>query len=301
MMNGDRPKILITGASGLVGYNISKGVANLGELHVTVHKTPVDLPDVAEHPLDLMDMDTVDAVIAEAQPDILIHCGALTDVEECEKDWHVAYTMNVRSTMRLANDIKRREKRMIFISTDLVFGGERGNYRETDVASPLSAYGWTKLIAESHVARAGAKNVILRAALVYGKGVGERGGFVGWMRRDLEAGKGLRLYQDEYRTPLYVDNLVSVIREVIEKKIGGLYHIAGMERINRYDFGVRLANVFGLPSNQIEAASVEDHRGVARPQDCSLNIDRASAVFETEFLTVREGLRLLKDVWGPSS
>lgn len=300
-MSGNGPKILITGASGLVGHNVAKGIADLGELHVTVHKNPVDIPNAAEHPLDLMDMDTVDAVIAEVQPDILVHCAALTDVEQCEMNWHVAYTMNVRSTMRFADYIKRREKRIVFISTDLVFGGERGNYREPDTASPLSAYGWTKLIAESHVARSGSKNAILRAALVYGKGAGERSGFVGWMRRDLEAGKTIRLYEDEYRTPLYVDNLVSVVCEVIEKNIGGVYHIAGMERINRYDFGVRLANVFGLPSDRIRAASLEEHRGVSRPRDCSLNIDRASAVFETEFLTVREGLRLLKDRWEPSS
>lgn len=293
-------RILITGASGLVGHNIAQGLKGLGELHATAHRTPVAIPDVIEHPMDLMKVETVSAVIHEVKPDIVIHCAALADVDECEKDWHVAYTMNVRSTMRFSDDVRRREKRMIFISTDLVFGGERGNYRETDIASPLSSYGWTKLIAESHVARSGPKNAILRAALVYGKGAGEHGGFVGWMRRDLEAGNTVRLYQDEYRTPLYVGNMVSVVREVIEKNIGGLYHIAGMERVNRYDFGVRLANVFGLPSSRIEAASLEQHGGVRRPPDCSLNIDRASAVFETEFLTVREGLRLLKEEWGAS-
>jgi dTDP-4-dehydrorhamnose reductase len=294
-MSGDQPKILITGVSGFVGYNIARGMEGLGQLHATVHQAPVDLPNCEQHQLDLMDMNTVDKVIADAGPDILIHCAAITDVEQCEKDWHVAYTMNVRSTMRFADDIRRREKRMIFISTDLVFGGERGNYRETDIACPLSAYGWTKLIAESHVARAGSRNAILRAALVYGKGPRGLGGFVGWMQRDLEAGKPLRLYQDEYRTPLYVNNLVTVVREVIEENIGGLYHVGGMERINRYDFGVRLANTLGLPSQLIEAAGIEEHRGVKRPRDCSLNIDRASAIFKTEFLTVREGLRLLKE------
>jgi len=300
-MSGKGPKILITGASGLVGYNVARGLAGLGELHVTVHQAPVDLPEAVEHPLDLMETKTVEKLIAEVQPDLAVHCAALTDVDECEQDWHVAYTMNVRSTMRLAEYARKREKRMVFISTDLVFGGERGNYRETDIASPLSSYGWTKLIAESHVARAGPKNAVLRAALVYGKGLGHHGGFVGWMRRDLEAGKSIRLYQDEYRTPVYVGNLVSVVREVIEKNVGGLYHVAGMERVNRYDFGVRLANTFGLPSSRIEAASLEEHRGVARPRDCSLNIDRATSVFETEFLTVREGLRLLKEEWDSAS
>jgi dTDP-4-dehydrorhamnose reductase len=292
------PRILITGASGLVGYSLARSLGDLGDVHATVHKNPVDLPDVTEHPLNLLVPASVDTVVAAAEPDILIHSAAVTDVEECERNWHLAYTVNVRSTMRFAELMRKRQRPVILISTDLVYGGERGHYRETDIASPLSSYGWTKLIAESHVARASESNTILRAALIYGKGPGDRHGFVGWMRRALEAGEKITLYQDEYRTPLYLGNLVSVVREVIQNQTGGLYHIAGTERINRYDLGMRFANVFGLPADRIEPGSVEDHKGVPRARDCSLNTDRASAVFETEFLTVREGLRELREEWG---
>jgi dTDP-4-dehydrorhamnose reductase len=293
--NGSR--ILITGASGLVGYNLARNLGDMGEIHVTVHQNPVDIPDVKDHPMNLLVPATVDAVIAEAEPDLLIHCAAVTDVEECERNWHLAYTVNVRSTMRFAELMRKRGKPVILISTDLVYGGERGHYRETDIASPLSSYGWTKLIAESHVARASERNTILRAALIYGKGPGDRHGFVGWLRGALEGGEKVTLYQDEYRTPVYLGNLVSVVREVIQNRTGGLYHIAGTERINRYDLGMRFANVFDLPADRIEPGSVEDHRGVPRPRDCSLNTDRSSAVFETEFLTVREGLRMLREEW----
>jgi len=291
------PKILITGAGGLVGYNIAKSLRDIGEVHVSVHRSPVGLPDVTEHPLNLLVPATVDALIEETQPDVLVHAAAATDVEECERNWHLAYTVNVRSTMRFADLMRKRGKHMVFISTDLVFGGERGHYRETDIASPLSSYGWTKLIGESHVARASDSNTILRASLIYGKGPNDRHGFVGWTRRALEAGEPIKLYQDEYRTPVYLGNLVSVAREVVQGKIGGLYHVAGSERINRYDLGMRFANVFGLPADRIEPASAEDHKGVPRARDVSLNTDRAATVFETEFVTVREGLRLLKDEW----
>jgi dTDP-4-dehydrorhamnose reductase len=257
----------------------------------------VEIENVVDHEADLREPSAVEELINEVHPTHVVHCAAMTNVDECEKNWSEAYALNVRATMEIARRVKELGGITIYLSTDLVFGGERGNYREVDVTIPLSNYGWTKLMGESHVFRTSGDNSVLRCALIYGKGHEERQGFLGWMTRTLEEGKPLYLYQDEYRSPLLLDDLASAVAEVIEKKFTGLYHIAGRERMNRYDFGVRFANTFGLNTDLVEPVSIEDHKGTRRPQDVSLNIDHASGVFETDFETVRTGLKRLRKEW----
>jgi dTDP-4-dehydrorhamnose reductase len=114
------------------------------------------------------------------------------------------------------------------------------------------------------------------------------------MKRSFEKGERLRLFTDEYRTPLFVGDLIQVVRRLCEKVHPGMFHVAGRERISRHDFGLRFAAVFGFDPGLIDGVSVEEYEGVRRAKDVSLNIDHTAAEFGIDFHAVLDGLDALK-------
>lgn len=293
-MSEKLPRILVTGGSGFIGYNVVEALCGTAETHYTTFGHPISIPGATEHSVDLRIAPDAAVLIDKISPDVLIHTAGLTRPDHCEKDWHDAYLSNVRASTALANAVNAKGGRLVFLSTDLVFDGDRGGYREDDRATPLNNYGWTNLMAEAHVGRSAFRNTVLRCALTYGWGPEGRHGFNGWMLNALQAGEKLQLFSDEYRTPLYVGDLIEVIRKTCLKSYPGLFHVAGRERISRYDFGVRFAKVFGFDPGLITAVSVEDHKGAPRAKDVSLNADRAAGEFEIDFHAVLDGLESLK-------
>lgn len=288
--------ILVTGGSGFIGHRIVERLSGKAELHTTYRNHPIELKGVTAHQLELTNFSHIHNLVRQIRPRVIIHSAALVDTGLCEKEPGQAMNINVEATRATLEACNPHETYFIFLSTDMVFDGKRGGYLEKDPISPINRYGWTKAQAETIVKESPVPSLICRVGLVYGppNPVGSWG-FLKWCLGGLRKGEKIRGFVDEYRTPIYMEDLVLVIRESIEMRLEGILHLAGPETISRYDFAVRLARIFGYDTELVEKASIHDYTGGGeRPADCSLNTSRLQRLYAHHPLEVTEGLLKLK-------
>ena len=222
--------------------------------------------------LDLTDYAAVDRAFERDRPALVIHCAAMSRSPQCSADPAAARLQNVDVTRHLAG--LAREVLFVFFSTDLVFDGEQGGYDESAVVSPLSVYAETKVAAEQNVATH-PRHWIVRTSLNGGTSpTGDRG-FNEQLRRDWQAGRTVRLFTDEHRSPVFAGVTARATWELVERAPAGLYHVAGAERLSRWRIGELLAARWPELRPRLEAASLRDYAGQPRPPDTSLNCAKA--------------------------
>jgi dTDP-4-dehydrorhamnose reductase len=256
--------IWITGAGGLIGNYLVRSASRYAP-GTTVVALTRDL-------LDLTDASAVRAMFRLQEPEIIIHCAALSRSPECEANPALAHKLNVEVTARLVELAAAIP--LIFLSTDLVFDGHLGNYDETVPVSPLGVYAETKAAAEP-IILANPKHTVIRLSLNGGTSpTGDRG-FNEQMRRAWRAGQPVRLFTDEFRSPISAEVTARAIWELAAGNEPGLYHVAGNERLSRWQIGRLLASRWPESNPQIEAASLKDYRGAPRAPDTSLNCTKA--------------------------
>ena len=252
--------VWITGAGGLIGSYL-------------VRCAPQFAPDSAvialtRNRLELTDTAAVRAAFRLQKPQSIIHCAALTASPECEANPGLARMLNVEVTALLAElaaDIP-----MFFLSTDLVFDGRTGNYDETAPVNPLSVYAETKSTAEL-IILANPKHTVIRTSLNGGTSpTGDRG-FNEQTRRAWQAGQTLRLFTDEFRSPIAAEVTARAIWELSALNRLGLYNVAGSERLSRWQIGQLLAVRWPELKPGIEPVSLKEYVGAPRAPDTSLN------------------------------
>lgn len=261
-------RVLITGGAGLLGSELVRCAPAGTEVHVTVHRSPVPT-DVAAavvaHPVDLTDAVAVDALVAEVAPTVVVHTAY-------SKDRH---DVTEASTAAVARVCDRHAVWLVHLSTDALFDGEHAPYAEADDPSPLHAYGRAKATAEWTVRRSAPDAAIVRTSLIVRPDGSDPTS--AWVVAALAAGERVRLFTDEIRTPVLVDDLAAMVWEVVglgRPAGSGVWHLAGPERLSRADIGRRLAARLGLDASLIDAcASPTD--GERRPRDLSLSTARA--------------------------
>jgi dTDP-4-dehydrorhamnose reductase len=256
--------IWITGAGGLIGSYL-------------VRSAPHFAPDapvagLTRAHLDLTDASTVRAEFRRRNPRLIIHCAALSQSPACQANPALARKINVEVTRLLAElaaDIP-----LVFLSTDLVFDGRTGNYDETALVNPPSIYAETKVAAEQ-IVFANPRHTVLRLSLNGGASpTGDRG-FNEQMRRAWQAGQTPRLFTDEFRCPMPAEVTARAIWELAARNQLGLYHLAGSERLSRWQIGQLLAARWPELNPRIESASVKEYAGALRAPDTSLNCAKA--------------------------
>jgi dTDP-4-dehydrorhamnose reductase len=289
-------KLLITGGSGFLGWNLAKYAAELYEVFFTYGQHVITIGGCQEYHLNLQDRSEIENLLEEIQPEIVIHTAALANVDVCEKRRSLAHEINVAATTDLAKCAEELHCRFVYISTDLVFDGQTGNYTETDRPVPLNYYGETKLLGEKTVISTMTDYLIVRMALMYGVGNGVNGSFTDWIRDGLKRKKPVRLYTDQYRTPLFVLDGVRALFELIEKPVKNeIFHLAGKERLNRYDFGKKFARIFGYNNQWIRPITMQDSSMmVPRGRDCSLNSEKFQKFLSFQLSDVDTGLQKMK-------
>jgi dTDP-4-dehydrorhamnose reductase len=228
----------------------------------------------------------LDATAVEA----VLHCAVL-QAEACEARPHDAEALNHRATESLAKACRARGLRLVALSTDMVFAGDRPFLREDDGAGPLQTYGRTKLAGEEALLAADPQAAVARIALVVGRGHGPRATASEGIAWALRAGRHLRLFTDEYRTPVDPESVARGVASLLRGKASGRFHLAGSERISRFDLGRRVAALLGLSPDAIEAARQADHAGPPRPPDLSLDITRARSLLGFSPRPLDEALR----------
>ena len=213
-------------------------------------------------------------LLDQARPEVLIHCAAMADVDSCERNPQTAQAINAEVPARLAALCARRDIRMVHISTDAVFDGQRGSYTEEDLPNPLSVYARTKLEGEGGVLAANPQALVLRVNF-YGYSLSGRRSLAEFFLNNLTAGQPLKGFTDVHFCPLYVVDLVDVIFSCLDHQLTGLYHAVSPECLSKYDFGRRIADKFGLDGSLIQPVSVNDGNLLAkRSPNLTLRVDK---------------------------
>lgn len=273
-MAPDPVRVLVTGASGLLGGRLAPLLAPSHHVVAACHRQPIPsgLTGVA---LDLEDPPDIDRAFRRASPEAVIHCAALADPDRCEKDPSRAERINIRATEVLAACCRRGGVRLVYLSTDLVLPGDRPFSNEEVPPRAMSVYARTKLEGEAAVLSGTPGSAVLRIALVHGAGFGGRATATEAIARALRSRQPLRLFTDQYRTPVDPESVSSALLALLRQEASGLFHVGGGERLSRFELGQRVARALRLPHGSIAAARQAEAGGAPRPADCSLDSGRA--------------------------
>lgn len=256
--------IWITGAAGLIGNELARR-ARAGAFRAAVH-------ELAREELELTDFQAVARRFASDRPDLIIHCAALSRSPDCQADPARARRENVEVTRTLAG--LGAEIAFVFFSTDLVFDGRRGGYREEDALNPLSVYGETKAVAEGLVL-ANPAHLVVRTSLNGGRSLRGDRGFNEELRRAWAAGRATRLFVDEFRSPIAAAATAAAVWELACQRVSGIYHVAGAERLSRWEIGQLLAERWRALRPELLPGSLREYTGAPRPPDTSLDCGKA--------------------------
>jgi dTDP-4-dehydrorhamnose reductase len=252
--------IWITGAGGLIGSYLHRSV---GE-----QLPGVEAVGLTRDQLDLADFRGVEELFQVQRPELIVHCAAMSKTPDCEADPKLAWKINVEVTRFLAG--LARDIPFVFFSSDLVFDGEQGNYEEGAAPGPLNVYAETKVAAEE-VVLANPGHTVVRTSLNGGVSPSGERAFNEQLRIAWQRGEKLKLFVDEYRSPIAVKVTARVIWELVKCGKPGLYHLGGAERLSRYDIGRLVASRCPELNPQIEAVSRKEFNSMRRPRDTSLN------------------------------
>jgi dTDP-4-dehydrorhamnose reductase len=292
----NRKRLLVTGCGGFVGGAIVHQAGADWELHaVTRGRRPIERDGLDWHVLDLTDGDRLDVMLDEVRPDVVIHAAAVANIDYCEANRDVALLVNVAVTNRLAEWCADHRARTIYISTDNVFDGVKGNYTEEEPPSPLNVYAESKAEAESIVASIPEQWVVVRPSVVMGLPMlGAGNSFLSWMITALEAGKEVFVPDNEIRSTIDVVTLARALLELASHEYTGYIHLAGNDILNRYEMVRRIAVQLGLPPNLVVARNPDWIPGRApRPLNASLCNRKAKLILRTPMRGVEDGLALV--------
>jgi dTDP-4-dehydrorhamnose reductase len=283
-------KILITGASGLLGLNLS--LMDIGE-HTVVG---VDRGKLVGTPFkifqaDLLDPEAVCCILDTLKPNAVIHTAANANVDSCESDPQSAHRLNAELPGKLAGACAQRRIHLIHISTDAVFDGTKdGLYTESDAPNPLGTYARTKLAGEQAVLAANPQAAVVRVNF-FGWSLSGTRSLSEFFYNKLSAGQPCNGFTDVYFCPLFVGDLAETLVQMLEKGFSGLYHVVGSEALSKYDFGQRIARQFGFDSSLVIPKSVEESGLKARrSHNLRLSIHKLSTDLGLEIPSVSTGI-----------
>lgn len=230
---------------------------------------------LTRHTVDLTDFVAIEKMFRDARPSLVIHCAAMSRSPDCQKNPAEARRQNVDVTRALAD--LTQDVPFVFMSTDLVFDGQKGDYLETDPVNPLSVYAETKLAAEE-IVLANPKHLVIRTSLNAGRSpTGDRG-MDEQMIQALRAGKNMPLFVDEFRCPIPASATARAIWELVGANASGLFHVAGSEKLSRWQIGELLVARHPEFRHLISPGSLTDYTGAPRSPDTSLNSAKAQAL-----------------------
>ncbi len=276
-------RCLVTGASGqLGGYLLRELAKRDGPVVAWTGSRSGSFLGIDLQPVDLGDPDRLVSAFRLARPTAIIHAGALASIEGCRRDPQRARQVNTQGSAILAEQAARVGARFLFISTDLVFDGQKGSYAEEDLLAPLSVYGVTKAEAERAVL-AVPRTVVVRVSLLFGPTIVDRPYFFDQQVAALRENRPVTLFADEWRTPLSLATAARALPDIVLSDFVGLLHVGGPERLSRLEMGRRLAAYLGIdPSVIVEATRASMPAREPRPRDVSLDSSRWRDLFPDE-------------------
>jgi dTDP-4-dehydrorhamnose reductase len=283
--------ILVTGASGLLGASVASLAREQGrEVVGLYHRHPVHIDGVKALGADLADPAETRRIFLQVRPSIVVHCAAATNVDWCEEHPDEARRINGEMPAAIAEMAAQSGAQFLYVSTDSVFDGERGNYGETDTPSPVNAYAKTKLQGEREVLHHHPAASISRVNL-YGWNAQNKESLAEWILKQLTLGNAVPGFSDVHFCPVLANDVAEIVLAMLDQNLSGLYHIVGAERVSKYEFARRVATIFGFDPGQVRPTRLADAKLKARrPQDTSLNTGKICVALGRPMPDVAEGL-----------
>jgi len=269
-------KVGITGASGMLGSALITHLSKSYRVFATSRGRGVEGKNIKWDCFNLTDIILLTEWLETIRPDVVIHCAAITNVDLCEDNVKLATKLHIETTELIANFLDSYGGRLIYISTDSVFDGEKqGAYSESDLVNPLNVYAKTKMMGEKSVQSMN-NGLVLRTNIIGWTQEGKTS-FFEWVVDRLNDNMSLNLFYDVYFSPLTVYDLSFIIEKIIEKPILGLYHCGSSDIISKYDFGKKMAEIFQLSDTNINRVSFDsvDFKA-SRPKNMALNSGKLS-------------------------
>jgi dTDP-4-dehydrorhamnose reductase len=286
----DQPKGLGCGAEIAGPLRVSDDADEAAGCISLHHIAPVDrLHNAAA---DLADDPSVRRLLESVRPDAVIHCAAFADLDACEDEPDRAMVVNARASEEIAGLAAEGKGRFVLVSTDMVFDGRKGDYREDDPTGPINTYGCSKVEAEKRVMVAHPEAVVARSALVYGKPMARGNSFSEKILEKVLSNRTVSLYTDQIRTPVLVTDLARALLDLAGGRFSGIVHLGGSEKTDRYAFGLRFAEIRGFPPDLLRPATMDEFpTRTPRPRDVSLNTGLARKKLKLTLQGYWEGLR----------
>lgn len=290
------PKIIIIGSNGLLGQKAAIELAKTYEI------AGADLQPESIHSripyfsLDITNIKMIERAVHNFEPAIIFNASAYTAVDRAEIEKEKCYAVNVTGVKNLASVCFQERLKLVHISTDYVFDGEKGNYDEADSPNPINFYGQSKLDGEKAVLDSGCDYLIGRTAVLFGYGRNIQINFVLWVKGELEKGNSIRVVDDQIGNPTIADFLAYSCRELLERDAKGLFHVAGDKPISRYDLACAVANHFEFEASLITRIKTSEFKQLAkRPLNVGLNVIKAQKTHGIRLFSIEESLTQFKE------
>lgn len=295
-------KVLIIGSNGFLGSNFftfdNKNEIlnqNLNLVASSLHNSILD-KEIPFCQIDITNKKDTIKKIVKIGPNFVILTAAMTNVDQCEINKKLATKINVHGPENVIKACKKINSKLIFISTDFIFDGEKegGFYNEKDHPNPLSFYGMTKLKAEIAIINSGIDYLICRTAVLYGRDE-RKLNFITWILDSLKQNKKISIVKNQINSPTFVKNLAQIILKLIEKKAQGIFHTTGNCALSRYDMALKCAEIFNYNKNLVIPINSLKQKAI-RPKNVSLDISKLKKFIgsELKIYTFEDGLNYMK-------
>jgi dTDP-4-dehydrorhamnose reductase len=270
-----KKRLLVTGASGFLGWNLCREAKSKWEVYGTVHSHPIEIEQVKIVRIDLTDYESLKKVFHEVRPDAVIHTAAAASPNYCQTHKAESEKINLDASVNIAGLCADYKIPCVFTSTDSVFNGLNPPYREDSPVSPINIYGEQKALAEERMLKLYPKAAVCRMPLMFGLSSPASAGFFQQMIKAMRDGKEVKLFTDEFRTPVSGKTASHGLLLALEK-VNGIIHLGGKERVSRYDFGKLVQRIYGLHNAVLTPCLQRDViTSAPRPPDLSLDSSKA--------------------------
>ncbi|WP_128226290.1 dTDP-4-dehydrorhamnose reductase family protein [Halobacteriaceae archaeon SHR40] len=292
--------LLVLGGNGLLGSNVVQTATGREWEVATTYHSEEPTFDFPTRELDIRDRSRFEQLLDEYDPEIVVNCAAMTDVDGCQRKPDLAQAVNARAPKKLARACEARGIDFCHISTDYVFDGtETGLYDESATPAPIQMYGTSKLAGDIAVRDAHSAPLIVRPSFIYGvhKPDDSLTGFPAWVRSQLRSSEQVPLFRDQHITPSRAGQVGATLLQLVTEGYSGTFNIACRSCTTPYEFGMALRERLGLESVPVEPASLSAvERPAARPQHTCLDVRKVEGCLDTVQPTLDEDLDRIEPV-----
>jgi dTDP-4-dehydrorhamnose reductase len=293
-LNHKKTRWLVTGASGIFGHAFCQHLINISSTVIGLrNKHSIQVSGVKEIVMDLEDSAQLKNIVCSENPDWIVHAAGFTSVDGCEERPHLAKSIHVQATQTLVGVAKKINSGILYISTDHLWDGQQPFVKEYTPPHPINVYARTKLEGENIVLNSGVPAIIIRTNF-FGLGRPWHPSFSDWIFDGITKEQSISMFDDVFFTPISLDYLCPAITDIVEKKGRGIFHVAGKERLSKYQFAILLSEIAGLSSKNIKRSKVISMKlGAPRPKDMSLNTSKVTKFLGRQMPDAKTSLAIL--------